>query len=559
MKLERDILESLAEGVVAVDEAGLIVSANGAARTLLGLGPLPLGVSFFETVRQRELQELTRTVLATGLTVNTEYTVFAPVWRVLRAQAVAGAGDSRAVLLIQDVTERFRYEQLRREFVAHVSHELKSPLTSIRSLTETLLDGGGLEDPSCNRRFLGLIDEDSKRLSRLIDDLLILSEIESRALPLQVARLSLAPLVQALLAPLEVLVEQKGLQVECLIAGDLEVWADPDRLRQVVGNLVDNAVKYCHRGGRVEVRAERDGPSVEVVVDDTGPGIPAEACERVFERFYRVDKNRSRELGGTGLGLSIVKHIVESHGGTVWVKSVVGKGTAFHFTLPDQTGSAAPQLLQPVPAAPEPAPAESLEEQLSLLQARLVALAGRVEGAVGQSIRALLIRDAELAREVLAENESLDREEGVIDDLCVRLLEEHQPRGVELRVITGTLKLIVDLERMGHLAVGIARRTLELLKMPLLRPLVQVSYMAERVQLMVRDCLDALVRRDAELARAVTRRDQEIDALNMRVLSSLTHDASTVDVMLIARSLERIADHATNLAEDVIYIVTGRR
>ncbi len=559
MKLERDILESLAEGVVAVDEAGLIVSANGAARTLLGLGPLPLGVSFFETVRQRELQELTRTVLTTGCTVSSEYTVFAPVWRVLRAQAVAGAGDSRAVLLIQDVTERFRYEQLRREFVAHVSHELKSPLTSIRSLTETLLDGGGLEDPSCNRRFLGLIDEDSKRLSRLIDDLLILSEIESRALPLQVARLLLAPLVLALLAPLEILVEQKGLQVECLIAGDLEVWADPDRLRQVVGNLVDNAVKYSHPGGRVEVRAEREGTGVEVVVADTGPGIPAEACERVFERFYRVDKNRSRELGGTGLGLSIVKHIVESHGGRVWVRSVVGKGTAFHFTLPDQTGSAAPQLLPPVPVAPESAPGESREELLSLLQARLVALAGRVEGAVGQSIRALLIRDAELAREVLAGNESFGREEGVIDELCVRLLEEHQPRGVELRVITGTLKLIVDLERMGHLAVGIARRTLELLKMPLLRPLVQVSYMAERVQLMVRDSLDALVRRDAELARAVTKRDQEIDTLNMRVLSSLTHDASIVDVMLIARSLERIADHATNLAEDVIYIVTGRR
>lgn len=557
MELEREILESLAEGVVAVDEGGLIVSANAAARTLLGLGPHPLGASFFETVRQRELQELTRTVLSSGRSVSSEFTVFAPEWRVLRAQVVPGPG---AVLLIQDVTERFRYEQLRREFVAHVSHELKSPLTSIRSLTETLIDGGGLEDPSCNRRFLGLIDEDAKRLSRLIDDLLILSEIESRALPLKVTRLTLAPLAQALMAPLEVLVDQKGLGLECLIPAELEVWADPDRLRQVLGNLIDNAVKYSHPGGRVEVRAERQRGVVEVVVADTGPGIPPQDCERVFERFYRIDKNRSRELGGTGLGLSIVKHIVESHGGTVWVKSQLGEGSAFHFTLPDQTVGAAPRLLQPVPPAPpaEPLPG-SLEEQLSGLQERLVALAGLVEGTVGQALRALLIRDAELARAVVAQHESLEQAEGVIDAVCVRLLEEHQPGGFELRVITGTLKLIVDLERMGHLAVGIARRTLELLKMPPLRPLVQLSYMAERVQLMVRDSLDALVRRDAELAQSVTRRDQEIDALDHRVLSSMTHDASSVEVMLIARALERIADHATNLAEDVVYIVTGSR
>jgi two-component system phosphate regulon sensor histidine kinase PhoR len=566
------ILESLAEGVVAVDAQADFVSINPAARALLGMGSQAvIGHSLFETVRQRDLHDLVREVMASGRLILRDLPLFVPRERILRVQGVPcsapGPGGARVVLLLQDVTDQHRYDQLRREFVANVSHELKSPLTSIRSLTETLLDGG-LEDPGCNRRFVSLIEEDSTRLARLIDDLLILSQVESRAIPLRLSAVDLSQVVQNLLAPREVLIAERKLRIISRLDPDLQVRADPDRLRQVLDNLLDNAIKYSPQGGRVEILAYPvEQHRVEVRVHDQGPGIPAEARGRVFERFYRVDKNRSRELGGTGLGLSIVKHIVESHGGRAWVEGTVGEGSQFCFTLPlathheDEVATPAYDSVEPGELLSSPA-----EDELGHLQERLLVMAGLVEEAVGRSVQALVLRDAKLARQVMRRDRDIDQSELVIDEICLRLLAEHHPAGVDLRLVAMAFKINADLERIGDLAVNIAERTLELLRQPLLLPLVDLQTMAELVQTMVKASLDALVQRDVEGALEVCRRDIVVDSLNRQVFESMLGLMSSqpqsaeraVALLLVGRSLERIADHATNIAENVVYLVTGR-
>ena len=567
------ILESLAEGVVAVDGEGNFVAINPAARALLGVGGQPLiGASLFERLRQRDLHELVREVMHTGRLTLRDLPLFAPRERILRAQGVPcsapGPGGARVVLLLQDVTELHRYDQLRREFVANVSHELKSPLTSIRSLTETLLDGG-IEDPSCNVRFVSLIEEDSVRLTNLIDDLLILSQVESRAIPLRLSAVDLDQAVTNLLAPREVLVAEKKLRILRRVDPDLLVRADPDRLRQVLDNLLDNAIKYSPPGGRIEILAYPvENHRVQVRVHDQGPGIPAEARGRVFERFFRVDKTRSRQLGGTGLGLSIVKHIVESHGGRTWVEGLEGEGSQFCFTLPLATHQE-DEVVQPAAdsvEASDPWLPTQAQDELGHLQERLLVMAGLVEEAVGRSVQALVLRDGNLARQVLERDRDIDQSELVIDDICLRLLAEQHSAGSDLRLIAMAFKINADLERIGDLAVNIAERTLDLLRQPLLLPLVDIQTMAEQVQTMVKASLDALVQRDVEGALEVCRRDIVVDSLNRQVfetmlnlMSSQPHSAQrAVALMLVGRSLERIADHATNIAENVVYLVTGR-
>jgi two-component system phosphate regulon sensor histidine kinase PhoR len=224
-------------------------------------------------------------------------------------------------------------ERTREEFVANVSHELRTPLSLIKGYVETLLDGAK-DNPEVATKFLQTIQRNAERLQFLIEDLLTISELESGRIKMNLHSVRLHSLVDRVLEDLKPQAQSRRVELKNDVP-ELTARADADRLQQVFGNLIANAIKYGREGGHVGVSAHLlDGNAIELCVQDDGPGIPAESLERVFERFYRVDKARSREQGGTGLGLSIVKHIVQSHGGKVWAKSEPGTGAAFYFTLP---------------------------------------------------------------------------------------------------------------------------------------------------------------------------------------------------------------------------------
>lgn len=332
------MLESLVEGVVALDREGYVLWMNTSAQQLFGFNasasqPGRL-TDFF---RQTELADLLQEVSTKQQRSIRELRLFAPVEQMIRFQVTPcqeGAGQTALVLVAQDVTEMRRLEGMRREFVANVSHELKTPLTSIKGLVETLL-GGAVDDASHNRRFLTMIEHDATRLGRLIDDLLELSQIESKAIPLALQNVSLQAFVDGVILLFRDALVQRKIVLEVLIADVLPpVTADPERLRQVLINLIDNAIKFNKPGGKIFIRAHHEGNVSRIEVEDTGIGIPKESLPRIFERFYRVDKARSRELGGTGLGLSIVKHLIEAHRGQVSVTSQLGQGSIFTITLP---------------------------------------------------------------------------------------------------------------------------------------------------------------------------------------------------------------------------------
>ena len=332
------IIESMAEGVVALDAQGRVLLMNASAGSFVGTNAEQArGKPLMDVFRHHELDELIRQVRSDQRPAIREWTVFQPTERIHRAHVIPcetsqPTGPS-IVVVIQDLTELRDYEQLRRRFVANVSHELKTPLTAIRGLTEALLDGA-LEDAANNRRFLGLVDEEARRLSRLIDDLLELSRIETHEAVLKLESVDLKALVQALLPAFEPELISRRLTLTTRIDDRARLSADPDRLRQVFINLIDNAIKYNREGGEVTISAKLEDSVLRVTVADTGIGIPTEDLPRIFERFYRADKARSRESGGTGLGLSIVKHIVESHDGQVHVESEPGRGSIFSITLP---------------------------------------------------------------------------------------------------------------------------------------------------------------------------------------------------------------------------------
>jgi len=241
---------------------------------------------------------------------------------------------SGLVMVLHDITEIRRLERARRDLVANVSHEFKTPLTAIRGFAETLLDGA-LADSQNNRRFLRIICDHAERLSRLTDDLLKLSQIEAGKLELKRRPVSIRPLIEPCLETIRLNAEEKNLAVECDCSPDLPlVHGDPPAVQQAIQNLLDNAVRYTPRGGRIAVAARVHDSYVAVSVSDTGPGIPASEQTRIFERFYRTDAARSREAGGTGLGLSIAKHLVEAHGGRIEIRSEVGHGSTFTIYLP---------------------------------------------------------------------------------------------------------------------------------------------------------------------------------------------------------------------------------
>ena len=337
------ILDAMVEGVIALDARGRVLLLNPGARAILGLASAPRhpveGRPLVEAVRQKELLDFVEAsqAAAPGSHAQRELELGPPLHRVLAAHAVAVdlPPEGRGTLLVlHDVSELRRLERVKTEFVANVSHELRTPLTCIRGYLETLLDGA-LEEPAHARRFLEVASTHADRLKRLVDDLLQLSNLETGRVTLVPVTLDLADVATGVLAIFERQAAQKGVALTSTVPPGLGVRADRDRLAQILLNLVDNAVKFTPEGGRVRVSATPLGARlVRMEVSDTGIGIPSTDLPRLTERFYRVDKTRSRELGGTGLGLAIVKHLVQAHGGELAIESELGRGTTVAFTLP---------------------------------------------------------------------------------------------------------------------------------------------------------------------------------------------------------------------------------
>src|SRR3989440_154928 len=248
--------------------------------------------------------------------------------------SVRAAETFGAVIVLHDITELRKLERVRRDFVANVTHEFKTPLTAIHGFAETLL-AGAIEDPQNRIHFLEIILEHSRRLARLTDDLLKLSKMDADKLELEIRRLSVSVFVESCIETAQRPAANKDLRISVKLPERLpDIAADRRRLAEVLQNLLDNAMQYTPAGGQIMVSASANGAEMTFTVSDTGIGIPQVDQPRIFERFYRVDVARSREVGGTGLGLSIAKHLVEAHGGRVWVESEVGRGSQFHFTVP---------------------------------------------------------------------------------------------------------------------------------------------------------------------------------------------------------------------------------
>ena len=351
-----EVLGGMIEGVLLIDAAGTVLLSNNRAEVLLDLprGDLPLGRPLIELTRNPDLHELVREVMAGGGAQRPfvrDLQLDGGKGLVLQVTATpmpSGPDGLRSFILVfHDVSETKRLERIRRDFVANVSHELRTPLAAIGGYAETLL-GGALDDPQRGRRFLAIIERHTVRLGRLVDDLLTLSDLELGRTELRRVALQADDVVEATFEVLRNKAVQAGIALTCEMAPDTPALdADEDRLEQALVNLVDNAIKYTPHGGQVTVSARAadgarasEGPApagdgfVEVAVSDTGIGVPPEDLPRLTERFYRVDKARSRELGGTGLGLAIVKHIIQAHGGWMRIESELGRGTTVRLYVP---------------------------------------------------------------------------------------------------------------------------------------------------------------------------------------------------------------------------------
>lgn len=332
------LFNSMTEGVLLLDASGRIQLINRSLQRMFTLRTDVRGQTVLEAFRLRELGDLLN-LLASERTVQgyeMELPGMQERWLQVNAAAVQDRGGRQrgAIMVFHDLTRIRELENTRQEFVANVSHELRTPLSLIKGYVETLLDGAK-NDPELAGRFLLTIEKHTDRLTYLIEDILTISKLESGQIVMNMSPVGLRQEVDRVLEDLKSLSQEKKIQIQNEIAEDFLAQADAGRLEQVFFNLIENAIKYGSAGGLVRVGGKKIGEDkVELWVADDGPGIPLEAKDRVFERFYRVDRARSRESGGTGLGLSIVKHIVQSHGGEVWVDSEVGRGTSFHFTLP---------------------------------------------------------------------------------------------------------------------------------------------------------------------------------------------------------------------------------
>jgi two-component system, OmpR family, phosphate regulon sensor histidine kinase PhoR len=342
----KSVLENMTSGVLMIDREGKIVLLNRSAEEVLGFSAQELlGKKYDEAKQQHEFAQMIQECLETKEHIREEMIFYYPNERILEINLnpIHQSDDEWAgvLVVIQDTTAVRRLERMRSEFVANVSHELKTPVTAIKGFAETLL-GGALSDKETAKSFLQIIFDESERLNRLIGDILELSKIESKRIPLQFSPIHLKAFVEKGLHVVSSEAKKKSIELEMQVPEDLYIEADEDRLRQILNNLLSNGINYSPEGGRVKVKAESvasgyegsEHDTIRFTIADTGIGIPKKDLPRIFERFYRVDKARSRSSGGTGLGLSIVKHLVELHRGTIRVESEVGIGSKFIIEMP---------------------------------------------------------------------------------------------------------------------------------------------------------------------------------------------------------------------------------
>ena len=324
------MLDSMQEAVVAITPEGFVRWSNAVMQRIAGT-QVRVGRPLVHSARDPDLLACVKGALESGAVYSGRASSLAP-GRIFEVNA-APLPSGGAIAVLHDVTQIEAAEKSRREFIANVSHELRTPLTSIQGYVETLL-----EDPDCtpetNHEFLGVIQKNATRMNRLTEDLLALASVESPDYKLARQPIRASALVHDAIESLGGLVVDSGVELEFAGAPDAFVMADPDAMNQVFGNLVENALKYGKAGKRICVGAKAMEDAVEFCVQDFGPGIPFEHLGRIFERFYRIDKARSRESGGTGLGLAIVKHIVQAHGGRIRAESELGSGATFYFTIP---------------------------------------------------------------------------------------------------------------------------------------------------------------------------------------------------------------------------------
>ncbi len=332
------LIHSMIEGVLLLDESGRVISANTAMRSLFSLGSDAKGRTVMEALRLHQVQEIVQRALEEGqvFEANLELKALGGASRFFQVNSKripdASGGVHGAVVVFHDITKLKQLEETRREFVANVSHELRTPLSIIKGYAETL--SSMPIDTETTQKFAGIVERNADRLTALVEDLLTISGLESGQMMVNLLPVDLHKQVQRVMDELAEKAEKRGVELRNAVSASLSAHADSGRLQQVLTNLIDNALKYGRENGCVIVEAEAADNEVILSISDDGPGIPLDARERVFERFYRIDKARSREQGGTGLGLSIVKHIVQAHGGRVWVDTSAANGAKFCLTLP---------------------------------------------------------------------------------------------------------------------------------------------------------------------------------------------------------------------------------
>jgi len=315
-KLER-ILQNMSDGVLAVNSKNEIIHINESAKKFLK-GDVE---KFLEYVQNEENRSVTQHI----------YEVDGWTLEVSTAAFIDSYHGNGTIFILHDITQQAKLDQMRKQFVADVSHELRTPITTIKTYSETLLD---VDDESVKREFLSVIIKECDRMTRLITDLLYLSRLDSGENILKIEEVNVSELVRFVCEKMRIHAKKKNQKLLCSAEENVVIEADRDRLEQVLINLINNAVVYVQEGGQIEVGLKKDGSYVKITVDDNGPGIPEDDLPRIFERFYRVDKARSRSLGGSGLGLSIADEIVKAHGGKIQVESRVGVGTKFTVILP---------------------------------------------------------------------------------------------------------------------------------------------------------------------------------------------------------------------------------